>query len=93
VQVLFQRPPVRIRRASCPGNGLSSDHDVGRVNNHAHAGASRSGLALGITPTFRLVMPGHLASFARWTAFPSSLAGRDSGDYYEASVDHRTRVP
>jgi hypothetical protein len=24
-QVLFQRPPVRTRRASCPGNGLSSD--------------------------------------------------------------------
>lgn len=23
--VLFQRPPVRTRRASCPGNGLSSD--------------------------------------------------------------------
>jgi len=28
----------------------------------------------------------HLAPFDLWTAFPSSLAGRDSGDYYEASV-------
>jgi len=28
----------------------------------------------------------HLAPFALWTAFPSSLTGRDSGDYYEASV-------
>src|SRR6266511_4996034 len=24
-QVLFQRPPARTRRASCPGSGLSSD--------------------------------------------------------------------
>jgi hypothetical protein len=31
-------------------------------------------------------MSGHLASFALWTAFPPSLAGRDSDDYYEASV-------
>ena len=30
--------------------------------------------------------PDHLAPFALQTAFPSSLAGRDSGDYYEASV-------
>jgi len=28
----------------------------------------------------------HLAPFALWTAFPPSLAGRDSGDYYGASV-------
>src|SRR4051794_20636857 len=32
------------------------------------------------------VMSDHLASFALRTAFPPSLAGRDSGDYYEASV-------
>jgi hypothetical protein len=38
-------------------------------------------------------MSSHLASFALWTAFPSSLAGRDAGDYYEASVANRTRVP
>ena len=32
-------------------------------------------------------MPDHLVSFARmWAAFPPSLAGRDSGDYYETSV-------
>ena len=31
-------------------------------------------------------MSDHLAPFALWTAFPSSLAGRDSRDYYEASV-------
>ncbi|BEK85793.1 hypothetical protein GCM10010198_08180 [Nocardia seriolae] len=30
--------------------------------------------------------PIHLAPFALRTAFPPSLAGRDSGDYYEASV-------
>jgi hypothetical protein len=28
----------------------------------------------------------HLAPFALQTAFPPSLAGRDAGDYYEASV-------
>jgi len=28
----------------------------------------------------------HLAPFALQAAFPPSLAGRDSGDYYEASV-------
>ena len=28
----------------------------------------------------------HLAPFALWTAFPSSLVGRDSHDYYGASV-------
>ena len=28
----------------------------------------------------------HLFPFALWTAFPSALAGRDSCDYYEASV-------
>jgi hypothetical protein len=38
-------------------------------------------------------MSGHLAPLALWTAFPPSLAGRDSGDYYGASVTHRTRVP
>jgi hypothetical protein len=27
-------------------------------------------------------MSGHLAPFALWTAFPSSLAGRYSCDYY-----------
>jgi len=32
------------------------------------------------------VVSGHLAPFALRTAFPPSLAGRDSGDYYEASV-------
>ena len=32
------------------------------------------------------MMSDHLTSFALWTAFPSSLAGRDSDDYYEASV-------
>ncbi|WP_158854449.1 hypothetical protein [Saccharothrix deserti] len=31
-------------------------------------------------------MSDHLVSFALRTAFPSSLAGRDSGDYYETSV-------
>jgi len=29
---------------------------------------------------------GHLTPFALRAAFPPSLAGRDSGDYYEASV-------
>ena len=33
-----------------------------------------------------LMCPLHLAPFALRTAFPPSLAGRDSGDYYEASV-------
>ncbi len=31
-------------------------------------------------------MSDHLAPFALWTAFPSSSAGRYSGDYYEACV-------
>jgi len=31
-------------------------------------------------------MPDHLAPFALRTAFPSPLAGRDSGDYYGACV-------
>ena len=31
-------------------------------------------------------MSGHLAPFALQAAFPPSLAGRDSGDYYGASV-------
>ncbi len=31
-------------------------------------------------------MSDHLVSLALWTAFPSALAGRDSGDYYETSV-------
>jgi hypothetical protein len=38
-------------------------------------------------------MSGHLAPFALWTALPSPLVGRDSDDYYEASVANRTRVP
>jgi hypothetical protein len=38
-------------------------------------------------------MSDHLAPFALWTAFPSSLVGRDSDDYYGASVANRTRVP
>jgi hypothetical protein len=31
-------------------------------------------------------MSDHLVSLALWTAFPSALAGRYSGDYYETSV-------
>jgi hypothetical protein len=33
-----------------------------------------------------LLVSDHLAPFAVWAAFPPSLAGRYSGDYYEASV-------
>jgi hypothetical protein len=40
----------------------------------------------GITHTSRACVSGHLASFALRTAFPPSLAGRDSGDYYGGSV-------
>ena len=29
-----------------------------------------------------LLVPDHLFPFALWTAFPSSLAGRDACDYY-----------
>lgn len=69
-----------------PGNGLSSDHHVGRVNDCVHAGhhvpVRRSALRL---PS-RLVMPGHLACFALCPAFPDPLAGRNSCDYYQASV-------
>ena len=36
-------------------------------------------------------MSDHLAPFALWTV-PSSLVGRDSDDYYEASDANRTRV-
>ncbi|CNG86162.1 Uncharacterised protein [Mycobacterium tuberculosis] len=31
-------------------------------------------------------MSDHLAPLALWTAFPSSLVGRDSHDYYGACV-------
>ena len=31
-------------------------------------------------------MSNHLAPLALWTAFPSSLVGRDSHDYYGACV-------
>lgn len=34
-------------------------------------------------------MSDHLAPFALQAAFPPSLAGRDTGDYYEASVAMR----
>jgi hypothetical protein len=37
-------------------------------------------------------MSGHLAPFALRPAFPASLAGRYSRDYYGASVTFRTRV-
>ena len=30
--------------------------------------------------SLRVVVSDHLCPFALWTAFPSSLAGRDSGD-------------
>ena len=33
-----------------------------------------------------VLVSGHLTPFALWTAFPSALAGRDSCDYYGASV-------
>jgi hypothetical protein len=48
--------------------------------------ASRSGSALGITPASRLVMSDRLVCFALWAAFPPSLAGRNSCDYYQTSV-------
>jgi hypothetical protein len=35
---------------------------------------------------FSLVMSDHLAPFALLPAFPDSLVGRDSHDYYEACV-------
>ena len=52
--------------------------------------------ALRIPPDHRV--SDHLAPFALQAAFPPSLAGRDSGDYYETSVaiglaSRRTRVP
>ena len=31
-------------------------------------------------------MSSHLCPFALWTAFPSSLVGRDFHDYYEHSL-------
>jgi len=37
-------------------------------------------------------MSDHLAPFALWTAFPSSLVGRDSYDYYGASVTITARA-
>ena len=85
VLVLFQRPPARTRRASCPGNGLSSNHHVDASTTTPTRGITfRS--ALGITPTSQFVMPGHLVRFALRAAFPPSLAGRDSCDYYQTSV-------
>jgi hypothetical protein len=41
----------------------------------------------------RVVASDHLCPFALWTAFPSSLAGRDSGDYVRALCHHRARAP
>ena len=40
-----------------------------------------------------LPVSNHLAPFALWTAFPSALAGRNSGDYYGASVAIEHVVP
>lgn len=88
VQVLFQRPPARTRRASFPSNGLSSDRYV-RDLAGAHPPSrrtSRTVSAFCITHTSRMVMSDHLVCFALWTAFPPSLAGRDSCDYYQTSV-------
>ena len=42
--------------------------------------------ALCISHTSRRWTSDHLCPFALWTAFPSSLAGRDSCDYYGHSV-------
>jgi hypothetical protein len=86
VQVLFQRPPVRTRRASFPATGSPATITCQRVHPPSPHRASRSVSALGISPTSRLAMPGHLAPFALLPAFPDSLAGRDSCDYYGASV-------
>jgi hypothetical protein len=58
-----------------------------------------SDLAFRNMRTSRLSTPSHLFSFALQAAFPLSLAGRDSRDYYENSVTlglaprRRSRVP
>jgi hypothetical protein len=49
--------------------------------------ARRTVSAFCIAHTFRSSNVHHLTSFALWTAFPSSLAGRYPCDYYEVSVE------
>jgi hypothetical protein len=86
VQVLFQRPPARTRRARFPGNGLSSDRLVGAVALTMNMDTDdRFGVPhYAYLPV--VLVPGHLAPFALRPAFPDSVAGRDSCDYHEASV-------
>src|SRR6266496_6209378 len=75
--VLFQRPPVRTRRASFPATGSP-------VIAHAGHQVPFRRSALRIPPGS--VISDHLVCFALWTAFPPSLAGRNSCDYYQTSV-------
>src|SRR4051794_35418957 len=84
VQVLFRAASRRTGRDGFPIIRLSSDRCVSGVSAQAGHPAPvwRSALR---TPPGR-VMSDHLASFALRAAFQPSLAGRDSGDYYEASV-------
>ncbi|PZG22090.1 hypothetical protein C1J01_04790 [Nonomuraea aridisoli] len=73
---------------------------MGRPSGEVSAGAGP--IPLGLPPHYAYLPIGlvsdHLASFALQAAFPPSLTGRDSGDYYEASVaiglapDRRSRV-
>ncbi len=74
----------RTGRDGVPIIRLSSDRCLSGMGAHAGHPAPVRRSALRIPPG--RVMSDHLASFALRTAFPPSSAGRDSGDYYEASV-------
>jgi hypothetical protein len=83
-QVLLRAASRRTGRDGFPIIRLSSDRCLSGMGAHAGHPAPVRRSALRIPPG--RVMSDHLASFALRTAFPPSLAGRDSGDYYEASV-------
>jgi len=86
--ILFQRPPARTRRASSPATGspaiVTGESWQARTRHHAGHSLPDRRSALRIPPG--IVMSDHLVCFALWTAFPPSLAGRDSCDYYQTSV-------
>jgi hypothetical protein len=74
---LSQRPALRRSSRELLGGHASAIHRAGHPAPFRHS-------ALGIPPDW--VMSDHLVCFALLAAFPPSLAGRYSCDYYQTSV-------
>ena len=89
-QVLFRRPPVRTGLAPFSASGSPAVVTCSlRLASacRVHAGFSVTVSAFCITHTsWHPVILNRLAPFALRAAFPPSLAGRYSRDYYGASV-------